>query len=74
VFLANLRDPEAPARAVAVAVGHFGRLDLLVNNAGATKRADFFTLTEEDWQDGFALKFHGYVRMTPSGVAAFADG
>ena len=64
VFPADLRDPEAPARAVAAAVGHFGRLDLLVNNAGATKRADFFTLTEEDWQDGFALKFHGYVRMT----------
>ena len=35
-----------------------------MNNAGATKRADFFTLTEEDWQDGFALKFHGYVRAT----------
>jgi 3-oxoacyl-[acyl-carrier protein] reductase len=63
VFPADLRDPDAPARAIAAAVGHFGRLDLLVNNAGATKRADFFTLTEEDWQDGFALKFHGYVRM-----------
>jgi NAD(P)-dependent dehydrogenase (short-subunit alcohol dehydrogenase family) len=37
---------------------------LLVNNAGATKRADFFSLTEEDWHDGFALKFHGYVRLT----------
>ena len=36
----------------------------LVNNAGATKRADFFTLTEEDLQGGFALKFHGYVRST----------
>ena len=46
------------------AVAAFGRLDILVNNAGATKRADFFTLTEEDWQDGFALKFHGYVRTT----------
>ncbi len=64
VFSADLRDPAAPAQAIAAAVGHFGRLDLLVNNAGATKRADFFTLTEDDWQDGFALKFHGYVRMT----------
>jgi NAD(P)-dependent dehydrogenase (short-subunit alcohol dehydrogenase family) len=64
VFSADLRDPDAPRQAIAAAVGHFGRLDLLVNNAGATKRADFFALTEEDWQDGFALKFHGYVRMT----------
>lgn len=64
VIVADLRDARAPAQAIAEAVGHFGHLDLLVNNAGATKRADFFALTEEDWQDGFALKFHGYVRMT----------
>jgi NAD(P)-dependent dehydrogenase (short-subunit alcohol dehydrogenase family) len=60
----DLRDPSAPKSAVDAAVSVFGRLDILVNNAGATKRADFFTLTEEDWQDGFALKFHGYVRAT----------
>lgn len=64
VVSADLRDPQAPADAVAQTVKQLGRLDLLVNNAGATKRADFFFLTEEDWQDGFALKFHGYVRMT----------
>jgi 3-oxoacyl-[acyl-carrier protein] reductase len=64
VVSADLRDPAAPEQAIAQAVGRCGRLDLLVNNAGATKRGDFFTLTEEDWQDGFALKFHGYVRMT----------
>jgi 3-oxoacyl-[acyl-carrier protein] reductase len=64
LLTADLRDPAEPARIVQDAVARFGRLDLLVNNAGATKRADFFTLTEDDWQDGFALKFHGYVRMT----------
>jgi 3-oxoacyl-[acyl-carrier protein] reductase len=64
VIAADLADSEAPARAVQQAVAHFGHLDLLVNNAGATKRADFFDLTDADWQDGFALKFHGYVRMT----------
>src|ERR1700735_529921 len=60
----DLREPAAVKAAVDAAIAAFGRLDILVNNAGATKRADFFTLTEDDWRDGFALKFHGYVRMT----------
>ena len=41
----------------------FGRLDILINNAGATKRGDFLALTDTDWQDGFALKFFAHVRM-----------
>jgi 3-oxoacyl-[acyl-carrier protein] reductase len=52
----------APAAAVAATVDHFGRLDLLVNNAGATARGDFLGLSEEAWQDGFALKFFGAMR------------
>jgi 3-oxoacyl-[acyl-carrier protein] reductase len=64
IHAADLREPAAAVAAVKAATDVFDRLDILVNNAGATKRADFFTLTEEDWQDGFALKFHGYVRMT----------
>ena len=58
----DLREPDAPAAVVAAAVAHFGRLDLLVNNAGATKRGDFLTLSEPDWDDGFGLKFFGAVR------------
>jgi NAD(P)-dependent dehydrogenase (short-subunit alcohol dehydrogenase family) len=64
VHAADLREPAAAAEAVRTAVESFGRLDILVNNAGATKRADFFTLSDDDFVDGFALKFHGYVRMT----------
>jgi len=62
VFAADLREPEAPARLAAFAVRRFGGIDLVVNNAGATKRGDFIELTEEEWQDGFALKFYGAVR------------
>ncbi|MET0567729.1 MAG: SDR family oxidoreductase [Hyphomicrobiaceae bacterium] len=62
--VADLSDPKAPAAAVKAAVDAFGRLDILVNNAGATKRGDFFTLTEEDWASGFGLKFYSAVRMT----------
>ncbi len=42
----------------------FARLDILVNNAGSARRADFFEVSDADWQGGFALKFFGYVRMT----------
>jgi 3-oxoacyl-[acyl-carrier protein] reductase len=64
VHATDLREPAAAAASIKTAVDAFGRLDILVNNAGATKRADFFTLTDEDFYDGFALRFHGYVRMT----------
>lgn len=62
--VADLLDPAAPAAAVTAALAAYGRIDLLVNNAGATKRGDFFALTEEDWASGFGLKFLGAVRMT----------
>jgi NAD(P)-dependent dehydrogenase (short-subunit alcohol dehydrogenase family) len=64
VHVADLCEPHAATAAIAAAVAAFGRLDILVNNAGATKRADFFTLTDEDFHDGFELKFHGAVRAT----------
>ena len=38
-----------------------------MNNAGATKRGDFLDLTDEDWADGFALKFFGAMRLTRAG-------
>ena len=64
VFPADLRDRTAPGDLVRFALEKFGRLDLLVNNAGATKRGDFLSLTEEDWDDGFALKFYGALRCS----------
>jgi NAD(P)-dependent dehydrogenase (short-subunit alcohol dehydrogenase family) len=64
VFAGDLRAPETVHDVVVHTLATFGRLDILVNNAGATQRGDFFALTEENWQDGYALKFHGYVRAT----------
>ena len=63
---ADLRLPDQPARVVYEAVKAFGGIDILVNNAGATKRGDFLQLTDDDWADGFALKFFGAVRLTRS--------
>jgi 3-oxoacyl-[acyl-carrier protein] reductase len=60
---ADLRAPAAPAALADAAVAAFGRIDLVVNNAGATKRGPFLELAEDDWADGFALKFYGAVRL-----------
>jgi NAD(P)-dependent dehydrogenase (short-subunit alcohol dehydrogenase family) len=64
IFARDLRDPEAPAALVGAALDAYGAIDIVVNNAGATKHGDFFELTEEDWQDGFALKFFCAVRLS----------
>ena len=31
--------------------------------SGATKRGDFLTLTDADWEDGYALKFFAHVQL-----------
>jgi len=63
-FAVDLREMDAAARTVAFAIKTYGQIDILVNNAGATKRGDFLDLTDEDWADGFALKFFGAMRLT----------
>ena len=60
----DLRIPEAPAALVKSALDAHGAIDIVVNNAGATKRGDFFELTDADWSDGFALKLMAAVRLT----------
>jgi len=64
VHAADLMQPETPAAVVDATVKRFGRLDVLVNNAGATRRGDFLTLPDTDWTEGFALKFYGAMRCS----------
>jgi len=63
VYATDLREPDAALDIVRTSLAQFGKIDILVNVAGATKRGDFLTLTDEDWQDGFALKFFGAMRL-----------
>jgi NAD(P)-dependent dehydrogenase (short-subunit alcohol dehydrogenase family) len=64
VHVADLRQADAAAEVIAATIQRFGSIDLLVNNAGATKRGDFLELTDADWTDGFALKFFGSMRLS----------
>jgi NAD(P)-dependent dehydrogenase (short-subunit alcohol dehydrogenase family) len=73
VHLCDLRETDAPAALVATAREHFGRVDALVNNAGATVRGDFLDLTDAQWQDGFALKFYAAMRCARSAWPALVE-
>jgi 3-oxoacyl-[acyl-carrier protein] reductase len=64
VFALDLRQPESPASIVEGTLGHFGRIDALLNIAGAVPQIDLFQMTDTQWDDGMALKFHGARRLT----------
>ena len=42
----------------------FGRIDALLNIAGAVPQIDLFEMTDEQWEGGLALKLHGARRLT----------
>lgn len=64
VHAADLSQADEPARLVDAHRRRFGRLDILINNAGSARRGDFFSLTDRDWDIGFGLKFFAHVRLS----------
>src|SRR4051794_11297467 len=53
--VADLRDPEAPARVVAAADGAFGRVDVLVNNAGVNNKSRLEEAGVTAWAEMFQV-------------------
>jgi 3-oxoacyl-[acyl-carrier protein] reductase len=64
VIEADLREPAAAATVIERTQAELGRIDALVNVAGAVAGLDLFQMTDQQWDDGFALKFHGARRLT----------
>ncbi|MFG1397962.1 SDR family oxidoreductase [Roseixanthobacter pseudopolyaromaticivorans] len=60
----DLRQPDAAGAVVAATLQRFGRIDAVACIAGAVSPADLFALTDEQWNDGMALKFHSARRLT----------
>jgi 3-oxoacyl-[acyl-carrier protein] reductase len=63
IHAADLTASGEPAALVEAATRAFGRLDILINNAGGAKRGSFLTLTEAEWSEGFDMKFFAHVRL-----------
>lgn len=59
----DLSRGESAKLVVETAMKRFGRIDILVNCAGAARAGNFFDLTDDDYLSAWTLKCLGYIRM-----------
>ena len=64
VYALDMREPQAAETIVRGTLDRFGRIDALLNIAGAVPQIDLFEMTDAQWDDGAALKLHGARRLT----------
>ena len=60
----DLSQPESAETLVKSTLDRFGRIDALLNIAGAVPQIDLFEMTDEQWRAGTELKLHGARRLT----------
>jgi 3-oxoacyl-[acyl-carrier protein] reductase len=69
----DLMVPAAAEIVVKKTLDRFGRIDALLNIAGAVAGLDVFRMTDEQWNAGMELKFHGARRLTIRAWEALRD-
>jgi len=60
----DLSQVDASEVVVKTALERFGRIDALLNIAGAVPQINLFEMTDEQWKAGMELKLHGARRLT----------
>jgi NAD(P)-dependent dehydrogenase (short-subunit alcohol dehydrogenase family) len=73
VIEADLADPAAPGKVVEETQTRFGRIDALLNIAGAVPQIDLFEMTDAQWDAGLGLKLHGARRLTMAAWPALKE-
>ena len=63
-YALDLRESCSADTLVQGTLDRFGRIDALLNIAGAVPQIDLFEMTDAQWEDGLALKLHAARRMT----------
>jgi 3-oxoacyl-[acyl-carrier protein] reductase len=63
-FPLDLSTSESAENLIKGTLDRFGRIDALLNIAGAVPQIDLFEMTDKQWQDGLELKLHGARRLT----------
>ncbi|HEY2988839.1 MAG TPA: SDR family oxidoreductase [Candidatus Binatia bacterium] len=65
---ADMTKAEDIRKFVAQTVEKFGRLDIIVTNAGGPPPGEFMKFTDDDWENAFRLNFLSAVRLTREAV------
>ena len=68
VVAADVTDPDAARAILTGALDRFGRVDVVVNNAGKGSPKPMLELTDADWQHSFDLNFMSAVRLALAAV------
>jgi 3-oxoacyl-[acyl-carrier protein] reductase len=69
----DITEPDAGERMVAVATERFGRLDVLVNNAGAAARRSLDEVTDDQWNAAWELNVMAPMRAMRSAIPGMVE-
>jgi 3-oxoacyl-[acyl-carrier protein] reductase len=69
----DVTDPDAPAAIVDECLRRFGRLDILVNNAGTSRNRSLEELSDEEWEEQWALHVMASMRLMRAAVPGMLE-
>ena len=69
----SVADADAARAMVAQAIGAFGQLDIVVNNAGILRDAIFHKMTDEDWDSVIKVHLYGSFNVSRAAAAHFRE-
>lgn len=73
VVAQDLTERDGAGRVADAALAAHGRIDVLVNSAGAARGGVFWELSDQVWEDSLALKFFATVRMIRAVLPAMRE-